>query len=76
LNSNDRWIGFVRFALQNDTASQQHYCREISKMPESLADEINEAVLEAMGDIVLEQNDNGGFSVIEEYRQEILEMIN
>ena len=76
LNSNDRWIGFVRFALQNDTASQQHYCREISKMPESLADEINEAALEAMGDIVLEQNDNGGFSVIEEYRQEILEMIN
>ncbi|MBQ7319275.1 MAG: TerB N-terminal domain-containing protein [Clostridia bacterium] len=76
LSSNDRWIGFVRFALENDTVSQQRYCREISKMPESLADEINEAALEIMGDIVLEQNDDGGFSVIEEYRQEIAEMIN
>ena len=75
LQSKAYWKDFLQLALREDTAGQRRYCHEIGKMPESIADEINEAALDATGDIVLEQNDAGAFSVIEDYAQEIAQML-
>jgi hypothetical protein len=36
-------------------------------MTDSIADRINEIAADAIGDILLEEDDNGGYRVLEEY---------
>ncbi|MBQ7338943.1 MAG: TerB N-terminal domain-containing protein [Clostridia bacterium] len=68
-------LPFLRSAYHKDVAMQRKYCREIGKMPEMLADEINEIAANTMGDILLEEGENGAFVVIEEYRDDIRIML-
>ncbi len=46
---------------------------EMGKMPDALADEINEVAYEVIGDALVEDTD-GGYAVIEEYRELIEEL--
>ena len=40
-------------------------------MPDALVDEINEIAADIIGDIIIEEDDDGGYRVIEEYREVI-----
>ena len=45
-------------------------------MPDALADEINALTADGeIGDIILEDDGMGGYTVIEDYRDAVLEMI-
>lgn len=45
--------------------------RQITSMPDAIADEINEIAADILGDIIIEEDDDGGYRVIEEYREVI-----
>lgn len=49
------------------------WCRERGLLPDSIAGEINEAAVEAFGDVLLE-NDGSGWRVIDDYLVEAAEM--
>ena len=63
-------IPFLRFALAQDAKGQLSYCRSIGKMPETLADAVNEFAVDLWGDILLEESDGGAFFVIEDYLEQ------
>ena len=58
---------FVNCALRNNTAGQQAYAKERGEMMDSIADRINEIAADVIGDILLEENEDGGYCVIEDY---------
>ena len=43
--------------------------RQITSMPDAVVDEINEIAADILGDIIIEEDDDGGYRVIEEYRE-------
>ena len=59
--------GFINFALRNDVAGQRAYAREHGEMLDSIADRINEIAADVIGDILLEEDENGGYRVLEDY---------
>ncbi len=60
-------LPFVLSAMAEDSAKQREIARLLGKMPDSLADTVNEISADIIGDILLEEND-GKYSVIEDYR--------
>lgn len=74
LNFPDEYLPFLRAAARADGAAEREYCRSVSKMPETVADAINEVAFDLYGDILLEENEDGVFVLIEEYRDLISEM--
>ena len=68
LNELDEFDEFINFALQSDAAAQREYARAHGEMIDSIADRINEISADILGDILLEESDDGGYSVIEDYR--------
>ena len=48
---------------------------ESKKMPEALAERINEAFADNFGDVILEESDTGGYKVIDDYTEEISEWL-
>jgi hypothetical protein len=67
------FLPFLRAALHEDKQAELDYCRTISKMPETVVDAINEYAVDTFGDILLEENENGAFVIIEDYRELIPE---
>ena len=63
-------LAFLRLAYSGDAAAQKNYCRSIGRMPETLADAINEHAVELWGDILLEDGGDGTFTVIEDYQEQ------
>ncbi len=63
-------LSFLRYAYATDAAGQKAYCRSVGKMPENIADEINEYAADTLGDILLEDDGSGAFIVIEDYREQ------
>ena len=59
---------FVNFALNGAAQKQIAYARERGEMIDSLADRINEIAADILGDILLEEAENGGYTVLEDYR--------
>ena len=57
---------FIGLCLDGDLRGQTEYARSLGKMPDAMADEINERALDIIGDILLESED-GGYSVISDY---------
>lgn len=55
-------------AVLNEDKNKQ---KEITGMPDALVDEINEIAADILGDIIIEEDDYGGYRVIEEYREVI-----
>ena len=59
-------LKFIGLCLDGDLRGQTEYARSLGKMPDAMADEINERALDIIGDILLESED-GGYSVISDY---------
>ena len=67
---------FIQAALDGDSAALRTAAKALGKMPDALADEINALTADGeIGDIILEDDGMGGYTVIEEYRDAVLEMI-
>lgn len=63
---------FLRHAMATDVVAERAFAKKYGKMLDAVADEINEIAAEEWGDILLEETD-GGFAVIEDYRERLLE---
>ena len=67
---------FIKAALDGDSAALRAAAKGLGKMPDALADEINALTADGeIGDIILEDDGMGGYTVIEDYRDAVLEMI-
>ncbi len=61
------YLGFLRAALEEDSAAQAAFARQSGTMIDGVADAINTLAVDAFGDVLLEEG-NGGYVVIEDYR--------
>ncbi len=71
----DEQRAFLSLALKGNKTAMTDLCRQIDKMPEMLADAINEIAVDAFGDILLEDDGNGVFAIIEDYRDDVRAML-
>ncbi|MBO7177221.1 MAG: TerB N-terminal domain-containing protein [Clostridia bacterium] len=60
------YMPFINCALREDFAGQRAFAKAHGEMIDSIADRINEIAADVLGDILLEEDDNG-YRVIEEY---------
>jgi len=60
------YLPFLQAALEGDGNAARREAARMGKMPDLLADEINELAAEHMGDVLLEETDDG-YAVIEDY---------
>ncbi|MBO5512340.1 MAG: TerB N-terminal domain-containing protein [Clostridia bacterium] len=67
---------FIKAALDGDSAALRAAAKALGKMPDALADEINALTADGeIGDIILEDDGMGGYTVIEEYREQVIELL-
>ncbi len=67
---------FIKAALDSDSAALRTAAKAIGKMPDALADEINALTADGeIGDIVLEDDGMGSYTVLEDYREAVAEML-
>ena len=59
---------FIIFALNNDFKGQRSLASRLSLMTDALADGINDLAADILGDIILEEAENG-YIIIEDYRE-------
>lgn len=62
---------FLLAVLLSDATKQREIAKKRSELPEAIVDEINEIAADVLGDIIIEEDDDGGYRVIEEYREVI-----
>ena len=60
-------VDFLRLCFSPSLAEQRKFASEIGKSPDELADLINEASLDIMSDILLEE-DGDGYFIIDDYK--------
>ena len=61
------YVEFINCALRGDTQGQRDFARSRGEMSDAVADRINEIAAEVLGDVFLEEDDTGGYRVIEDY---------
>ena len=61
------FVGFINCALCGDVKGQKEFARARGEMMDSIVDRINEIAADAIGDVFLEEDENGGYRVIEDY---------
>ena len=61
------FVGFINCALCGDVKGQKEFARARGEMTDSIVDRINEIAADAIGDVFLEEDENGGYRVIEDY---------
>lgn len=67
---------FIKAALDCDSAALRATAKALGKMPDALADEINALTADGeIGDIILEDDGMGGYTVIEDYREQVIELL-
>ncbi len=69
LNTED--LAFLKAIFESDNDKIKQICRVSGKIADAFAEKINEAFADNFGDVILEQNDDGGFVVIDDYYEEI-----
>ena len=70
------YVPFIKAALAGDTAALRAAAKGLGKMPDALADEINALTADGeIGDIILEDDGMGGYTVIEDYRDSVMELL-
>ena len=67
-------VAFVRAALGEDYAEMKKIADGIGEIVDAVADEINEAFSDGFGDVILDPTDEG-YTVIEDYREDIEEWL-
>jgi hypothetical protein len=60
---------FLLAVFLSDAGKQREIAKKHSELPEAIVDEINEIAADIIGDIIIEEDDEGGYRVIEEYRE-------
>lgn len=68
-------IEFLLAVSRSDTGKALQIANESKRMPEALAERVNEAFADNFGDVVLEESDSGGYKVIDDYTEEISEWL-
>ncbi len=68
-----RYTGFLKAVLDENKDLQRREANTLGRLPDAIADEINEIAADAIGDVWLEEDD-GVYKIIEDYR-EIIERI-
>lgn len=63
---------YLRLMLNDSSDAARQYCREHGLYEDVVASHINEVASEIIGDIILESDGSGGYSVIEDYIDEIV----
>lgn len=58
---------FLAYVYFNDIASQQALAGRLKALPDTVAEQINEFALEAIGDILIEEGEDGKYMVIDDY---------
>ena len=67
---------FIKAALAGDSAALRAAAKALGKMPDALADEINAITADGeIGDIILEDDGMGGYTVIEDYREQVEDLL-
>ena len=67
---------FIKAALDGDMAALRAAAQGLSKMPDALADEINALTADGeIGDIILEEDGMSGYTVIEDYRKQVADLL-
>ena len=67
---------FIKAALEGDPAALRAAAKAIGKMPDALADEINAITADGeIGDIILEDDGMGGYTIIEDYREQVEDLL-
>ena len=70
------YIPFLLAALEEDASAMRAAANALHKMPDAIADEINALTTEGeIGDIILEDNGMGAYTVIEDYRAQVQSML-
>ncbi len=71
-------IAFLRACAENSLSEQKNIAAGLALPADAVAERINTAFSdgEAIGDVVLEPGDGGGYRLIEDYREEITEWLN
>ena len=70
------YVSFIQAALDGDTSALRAAAKGLGKMPDALADEINALTADGeIGDIILEEDGMGGYTVIEDYRDSVMELL-
>ena len=64
------YLPFLAAAAEGNAAAQKAAAREMGKMIDAVADEINEIAAEIFGDVILEEGEDG-YVIIEDYREQI-----
>ena len=62
-----KYSEFFQYVLGDDVIAQQTYIKEHHIMPEAVVDEINGCAAETLGDILIEEA-NDGYQIIEDYK--------
>ena len=65
---------FLPLADRADGAAQREFAAKRHLMPDAIVDKINTVAGDIFGDILLEETESGVFSIIEDYREELLEL--
>jgi hypothetical protein len=67
---------FLRYAMEGNTRGQREMAARLRKMADALADEINAITAETeIYDVVLEDDGRGGYTVAEDYRDMLIELL-
>ena len=69
-----KYLPFLSSALRGDVRGQRKCAEALHTSAELVADRINEIAAEHMGDILLEEAENG-FEVIEDYTETVRELL-
>ena len=70
------FVPFIKAALDGDSTALRAAAKAIGKMPDALADEINAITADGeIGDIILEDDGMGGYTIIEDYREQVEDLL-
>ena len=64
------YLPFIAAAAEGNAAAQKVAAREMGRMIDAVADEINEIAAEIFGDVIIEEGEDG-YVIIEDYREQI-----
>ena len=60
---------------RQDMTQVKEIARQLGKLPDALVEEINTLASDVFGDILIEENEYGGYAMIEDYREEIASLL-
>jgi hypothetical protein len=60
---------------RQDMARVKEIARQLGKLPDALIEEINTLTSDVFGDILIEENEHGGYAIIEDYKEEIASLL-